>query len=477
MSNELQTIPISSLYESSENSRHVFDDHKLQELAQSIQAQGIKVRLIVRQGEEGKFEIVAGARRFRAAQLAGQSEVPCEIREYTDAEARDTRLIENLQRADLTPLEEAESYQQRLAAAIEGGKPLTASELAQRIGKNEKYVRFRLRLSDAIPPVKEALHKEKITLGHALEIVRFAPDVQANLLRVCFTDRWNQKRPEAASVSELRRFIEEAILLDLKKAAFDTDNATLIPEAGACTDCPKRTGNDRMLFNDVKKGDICSDPGCFGRKLERAVDVRIEMLEAKGKKVVRISSSYNRTPSLPKDALTTGQYDRIANEKTCDDTAFGVLVDGSEKGRQIRVCTNAKCAVHGFAAGQARGSAQDKEKRAKARAEGLTRWRIFQAIFQASSQVQLQDEDYLKVVEFAIWRAEHNGLLRTAKVVGWDKELFSYGGREKLRAQLGKVDFDQAMSVALLASVSSELTVSEYNSAKAERLEALARSF
>jgi len=164
MSSDLQTIPISkNLYESPENSRHVFDRRKLNELAQSIQAQGIKVRLIVRQGKEGKFEIVAGARRYRAAQLAARTEVPCEVRDYTDAEARDARLIENLQRADLTPLEEAESYQQRLAAAIEEGKPPTAAELAQQIGKNEKYVRFRLRLLDAIAPVKEALRKDKIT--------------------------------------------------------------------------------------------------------------------------------------------------------------------------------------------------------------------------------------------------------------------------------------------------------------------------
>ena len=97
MSNELQTIPISSLWVLREQP-HVFDERKLKELAQSIKAQGIKVRLIVRQGEEGKFEIVAGALRYRAAQLAAQTEVPREIREYTDAEARDERLIENLQR-------------------------------------------------------------------------------------------------------------------------------------------------------------------------------------------------------------------------------------------------------------------------------------------------------------------------------------------------------------------------------------------
>ncbi|MBO0911572.1 MAG: hypothetical protein J2P13_07235 [Acidobacteria bacterium] len=111
------------------------------------------------------------------------------------------------------------------------------------------------------------------------------------------------------------------------------------------------------------------------------------------------------------------------DRKTCDDTAFGVYVDGKEKGKHIKVCTNSKCAVHGYAAAQAHGSAQDKEKRAKAKVEALTRMCIFQAIFQASSQFQLQDEDYLKVVEFAIWRAGHNGLMRTAKVVGWNCNL------------------------------------------------------
>src|SRR5262249_46997705 len=160
------------------------------------------VRLIVRPQDDETYEIVAGHRRYRAAKLAGLTEVPCDVREYTDAEARDARLIENLQRTDLTPLEEAEAYQHRLAAAIEEGKPLTPAELGQQIGKKEKYVRFRLRLLDAIQPVNEALRTEKITLGHALEIIRFSPDIQTELLTFCFTDRWNQQRQEVASVSE-----------------------------------------------------------------------------------------------------------------------------------------------------------------------------------------------------------------------------------------------------------------------------------
>lgn len=477
MTTEFQTLSIGSLIESTENSRQIFDERSLKELAQSIEAQGIAVPLIVRPKENNTFEIVAGHRRYRAAQLAGLTEVPCNVRDYTDGEARDARLIENLQRADLTPLEEAEAYQQRLAAAVEEGKPLSPAELAEQIGKKEKYVRFRLRLLDAIAPVREALRKEKITLGHALEIIRFSPDIQAELLKFCFTDRWNHRRDEVASVSELRRFIVEAVLLDLKKAVFKTDDAELIPEVGACTSCPKRTGNDRMLFGDVKQGDVCSDPVCFGKKIERTVDVTVAALEANGKKVARLSSQYNRTPQTPKDALTTAQYDRIHNGRTCDDTVIGVLIDGSEKAKQIKVCTNSKCSVHGYGAAQARSSAQDKEKRAKAKAEHLTRMRIFQAIFAASSEVDLEDEDYLRVVEFAIWRADHNGLMRTAKVVGWDKEIFSYGGRPKLRAQLSKVPFDQAMTVALLASVSSELSVNEFSASKADRLEALAKSF
>jgi len=477
MTTEFQTLSLDSLRESPENTRCIFDEKKLKELAQSIKTQGIKMPLIVRPGEGSTFEIVAGHRRFRAARLAGLTEAPCNVSDYTDAEARDARLIENLQREDLTPLEEAEAYQQRLAAAAEEGKPLSPRELAAQIGKKEQYVHFRLRLLTAIEPVREALRKERLTLGHALELIRFSPEVQTELLKFCFFDRWNNRRDEVASVSELRRFIAEAVLLDLKKAAFKTEDAELLPEAGACTTCPKRTGNDRMLFGDVKQGDVCSDPVCFGKKVERTIDVTVAALESSGKKAARLSSSYSRTADTPQDALTTAQYNIIHNGKTCEDTVFGVYIDGHDKAKQAKVCTNSKCAVHGYGASQSGSAIQDKEKRAKARAEALVRMRIFQAIFTASSTVDLEDQDYLHVVEFALWRADHNGLMRTAKVVGWDKEMFSYGGRAKLRAQLAKVSFDEAMTVALLASVSSELSVNEYSSTKADRLQALAKSF
>lgn len=90
-------------------------------------------------------------------------------------------------------------------------------------------------------------------MGHALEIVRFAPDVRAELLKFCFTDRWNQKRPEAASVSELRRFIEEAILLDLKKAAFGTDDARLL-SAVASSSSVNRGLEANVRYDDSRRG-------------------------------------------------------------------------------------------------------------------------------------------------------------------------------------------------------------------------------
>lgn len=92
-----------------------------------------------------------------------------------------------------------------------------------------------------------------------------------------------------------------------------------------------------MLFGDVKQGDVCSNPLCFGKKIERTIDVTLLALEASSKKVACLSSQYNRTPQTPKDALTTAQYDRIHNGKACDDTVIGVFIDGSEEAKQIKL--------------------------------------------------------------------------------------------------------------------------------------------
>ena len=478
-SKTIEMIEVALIQVSPDNPRKTFDQKALEELAASIASEGIHVPLLVRVFEgEKRYELIAGERRLRASKIAGKTEVPCVCRQYTDEEARAARIIENLLREDLKPLEEAEAYQQMFAAAGAENRPLTPADLAAKLGKKESYVRLRLRLLSADAAVQDALRKEQITEGHALEMARLDKSLQKELLKFCLFDRWNNRREGVVSINELRKFISQNVMLVLASASFDINDANLIPNAGACTDCKKRTGNDRMLFPDVKQKDICTLPTCYHAKVNRAIDVTLEELKASNTEAVRISSEYGRSSSTPKDVLTPNQYEVVKKGTVCEDTKVGVYIDGQQQGQKVKVCTNTKCSLH-FSYNVHSGSSSPdmKEKRAKARKEAAVRSRVFAAIYKASETVSIEDEDYIAVAQHSISRADHNGLMKLAKLLDWPKELFAWDGKAKLSAKLKEIGADAAMVVAMLAAASHELSVNEFTDKKAERLEALAKSF
>jgi ParB family transcriptional regulator, chromosome partitioning protein len=472
-------IEVALIQVSPDNPRKTFDQKALEELAASIASEGIHVPLLVRVFEgEKRYELIAGERRLRGSKMAGRTEVPCVCRQYTDEEARAARIIENLLREDLKPLEEAEAYQQMFAAAGAENRPLTPADLAAKLGKKESYVRLRLRLLSADTAVQDALRKEQITEGHALEMARLDKSLQKELLKFCLFDRWNNRREGIVSVNELRKFISQNVMLVLASASFDINDANLVPNAGACTDCKKRTGNDRMLFPDVKQRDICTLPTCYHAKVNRAIDVTLEELKASNTEAFRISSEYGRSNSTPIDVLTPNQYEVVKKGTVCEDTKVGVYIDGQQQGQKVKVCTNTKCSLHFSYNVQSGSSSPDmKEKRAKARKEAAVRCRVFAAIYKASETVSIEDEDYIAVAQHSISRADHNGLMKLAKLLDWPKELFAWDGKVKLSAKLKEIGADAAMVVAMLAAASHELSVNEFTEKKADRLEALAKSF
>ena len=192
MPDTLQQIPIEKIGPSPFNPRKAFPKAELAELADSIRAQGVIEPLLVREvstngpGSSSKttpyFEIVAGERRYRAALAAGLKSLPAIVRELTDVAARELQIIENLQRADIGPLEEAAAYQDLLKAAGDAKQPLTVKELAARAGKSERYVYARLELLKLDPEVQKALTAGKISAGHAQELVPLVWDRQAKML-------------------------------------------------------------------------------------------------------------------------------------------------------------------------------------------------------------------------------------------------------------------------------------------------------
>lgn len=156
------TLKISEIEPNRSQPRKEFDEQALGELAESISAHGLLQPLLVRPLPLGGYEIVAGERRYRACRMAGLTEVPVIIRELTESETMELALIENLQREDLTPLEEAEGY-----AVLLNEHNFTQEEIAQSMGKSRPAVANALRLLKLPESVRELLRDGSISAGHA----------------------------------------------------------------------------------------------------------------------------------------------------------------------------------------------------------------------------------------------------------------------------------------------------------------------
>jgi ParB family transcriptional regulator, chromosome partitioning protein len=230
---EYRSVPITALVESPTNPRKHFDEDRLRELAESIRTKGLLSPLLVRP-VEGHFEIVAGARRYRAARQAGLNEVAVCVRELSDSEAQELQTVDNLQRADLHPFEEAHGF----AALVRGetGK-YSIEELAAHIAKPAAYVAKRLKLLDLTERVAEAFRAARIGIEHALVIAKLPADAQENALDHCFDGYFagNEDERSLVPVSRLAAWVEQNVYLRLRSVPFSKDDATLLPEAGSCT--------------------------------------------------------------------------------------------------------------------------------------------------------------------------------------------------------------------------------------------------
>jgi hypothetical protein len=160
-----------------------------------------------------------------------------------------------LQREDIHPLEESLGFK----SLLQLGEPTyTIASIAARAGKSEAYVQGRIKLADLIPSVAEAFLKDTIAIGHALLIAKLPDSQQQEAFNAAFRGMWTTDGNSQVliPVRELAAWIESNILLQLASAPFDKQNETLVPAAGSCSNCPKRTGYNKLLFADVRK-DSC----------------------------------------------------------------------------------------------------------------------------------------------------------------------------------------------------------------------------
>ena len=175
----VSTVPLESISTGGQQPRKRFVDEALDELARSIEQKGVLQPLLVEPTGVGSYLVVAGERRFRAAKRAGLREVPVIVRHFSDLEKTEIALIENLQREDLTPVEEARGYK---TLVDQGG--LTQEEIARRVGKDRSTVTNSLRLLKLAPEYLDALDQNRISAGHARAILSVIdPSAQQRLFR------------------------------------------------------------------------------------------------------------------------------------------------------------------------------------------------------------------------------------------------------------------------------------------------------
>ena len=189
---EIKKIPIDNIVPNRFQPRTVFAEDKIEELARTIHIHGIIQPIVIRQFEENKYEIIAGERRYRAMKKLGWDEVPAIIKNLTDTETASVALIENLQREELSPIEEAMAYGKLLEL-----HNLTQEALAQRLGKGQSTVANKLRLLKLPQPIQEALLNKVITERHARSLIPLKdPEKQTMLLTEIIEKSLNVKQTE-----------------------------------------------------------------------------------------------------------------------------------------------------------------------------------------------------------------------------------------------------------------------------------------
>lgn len=191
-SDEVMQIPVSRIGANRYQPRSIFDEEKIKELAQTIHTHGMIQPIIVRKLEEDNYEIIAGERRWRAVQTLEWENISAIIREMTDAETASVALIENLQREELTVIEEAGAY-----ASLLQIHELTQEALAQRLGKNQSTIANKLRLLKLPEEVQQALLDKRITERHARALIKLKePESQLKVLAAILEHDLNVKQTE-----------------------------------------------------------------------------------------------------------------------------------------------------------------------------------------------------------------------------------------------------------------------------------------
>jgi ParB/RepB/Spo0J family partition protein len=351
-----ERIPLETIVASTTNPRTHFDPVYIADLASSIEKNGMIQPLIVRPLKKPRagavFEIVAGECRFRAATQAKSSPVPVIVREYSDEQALEIQLLENIDRQDLTPLEQAVGFQKLIDS---NPTKFTIETIGSRKGMSPQWVLDVLSLNKLVPEAKKLLEQERITKGHAILIARQTPENQKRIIQ------WDDDRGDGDS-----GLWEQ----DGAGLPWDEDNpAHKHRKAGPYDELkPKSIRELESWIADHIRFDVAhaakAEPLQFGE-----LAATVEALQAqpgRGRKVIAITfehftqpeardesertygpSSWKRADGTKKTTSTGWPANRLVDSPTCEHSVLGVVAAGDRRGESFEVCiARDKCQVH-----------------------------------------------------------------------------------------------------------------------------------
>lgn len=364
---EFRYVPVVQLHESPINPRKLFDPAKLQELTDSVRTHGVRTPLLVRSNAKG-YEIAAGHRRYRAAKAAGVEQVPVVVQPMEDVEFIELLSFDNLQREDMTPLEEAEGYKLLMTKA-----GYDVKRIAERIGKSEKYVYDRVKLLGLVPAAQTLLREGQITAGHAILLARLTPADQRRIVT-----------PDG------RARDSESVLMK-------ADAMLLTPEGEDTKPWPLKSISVRELeawiAEHVRFKATQADPVLFPE-----TTTAVQTATAQKEKVVEIThNSFVQEEAREGRTIRAGYWQRAdgkAKSKTCDRAVTGVIVIGPGRGDAFKVCVDReRCTTHWGKEIKARAARANKSAGTKpAAARVVPSWEQDQAkrkVVQARSEAAL----------------------------------------------------------------------------------------
>ena len=261
----LTMVALENIQPSAYNPRKHYTEESLAELAESIRQQGVLQPIKVRPlADTDRYEIVFGERRYRASLMAGLAEMPVTIAEYSDEEAEEIAITENLHREDVTPIEEANAYQR----LIESGRH-DVSTLAILFGKSENYIRSRLKFTSLIPEIADLMTAESISIGVANEICRYGEEIQREVYEKHLKYAGGYSSWLGMKATEIAEAIQKHYTNNLEHYGFDKS---------VCALCPSNT-NHLLLFSDGGCG-CCSNSKCLAEKVtSHIVDEAVKAVE------------------------------------------------------------------------------------------------------------------------------------------------------------------------------------------------------